>query len=456
MTFFFPAFLLLASPFAEGSTSLRPSAVAQEGKGAAASVETLVKDLGASSSTQRYHAYRKLIADRPEKALPLLVELLPSFALDGRRYGLYVLGAFPLERARPFWKRLLRCRDPYLRFAAELRLETAGERGMRERILTSIREAPDDPGLRVAMLQRVYRPRDPEVRGALLAWFRPGIAGDELQALLTTFRTDPGEDLPQTLRGLLSSVEPRSERAWLLRTFLRTRGVEVAPERIPEDYRDVGSHLLGRGLLFLESASSLDPRILEALTARLKRDRPDSLAARILTLLASRGHKPAIPIVRRFMKSKTSYLAKAAFEAAEKFGILGDGAIWKKRLSDPDPFKVLDAAEALRKRDFAEAVPALLRLLEQPGPHRVRTLRALGETRSPRSVEALLDALDDQDAAVRAQAAFSLTLVLHSLFPYRRFDLSSTGYAASGPDASRRRGLAKIRRWWARHGKRGH
>lgn len=74
--------------------------------------------------------------------------------------------------------------------------------------------------------------------------------------------------------------------------------------------------------------------------------------------------------------------------------------------------------------------------------------RILGGFRRDGSVEPLLDALLDTDLTVRSYALTGLTAVLQALFPMRRLNLRTTGYAHSAPEAARRAAVEALRAWW--------
>ena len=75
----------------------------------------------------------------------------------------------------------------------------------------------------------------------------------------------------------------------------------------------------------------------------------------------------------------------------------------------------------------------------------------LGGFRVPAAVEPLLAALSDRHSTVRMRAAYSLTPVLGSLFPYRRFNLTATGYSYGSTPEANRAAIAAIRAFWEEH-----
>ncbi len=75
----------------------------------------------------------------------------------------------------------------------------------------------------------------------------------------------------------------------------------------------------------------------------------------------------------------------------------------------------------------------------------------LGGFRTAKAVDPLLGALMDSKISVRANAYNSLSTVLRSLFPYRRLDLASTGYATSGSASARKTAVDAMKAWWAKH-----
>ena len=57
----------------------------------------------------------------------------------------------------------------------------------------------------------------------------------------------------------------------------------------------------------------------------------------------------------------------------------------------------------------------------------------------------ILAALADGNSTVRMRAGFSLRAVLTSLFPYRRFDLRTTGYSYAATPERNRAAIAAVR-----------
>ena len=109
------------------------------------------------------------------------------------------------------------------------------------------------------------------------------------------------------------------------------------------------------------------------------------------------------------------------------------------------------AAEALLRGDDPSGLAAVVDVLRHGKTARAAAATALGAFRSRAAVEPLIDALGDADLSVRAGAYNSLVTLLRTLFPYRRFDLASTGYVTTAAEDVRAAAIASIRTWWNAH-----
>lgn len=120
-------------------------------------------------------------------------------------------------------------------------------------------------------------------------------------------------------------------------------------------------------------------------------------------------------------------------------------------LSDRKPEVALNAADLMRRNDDHTGLPRVIELGRSAGTHQAEAMRVLGRFRTPEAVPALLDGLASPDLAVRTAAEQAVALLLPSLFPYRRFQLAATGYAAGADEATRTAALAQLRAWWEQH-----
>lgn len=80
-----------------------------------------------------------------------------------------------------------------------------------------------------------------------------------------------------------------------------------------------------------------------------------------------------------------------------------------KTLHDNDPYKRINSAEELIRRNYPQAVDLLLPILKDSEPFvRSRVIILLGQLRDKRTVEPIINALDDTDFGVRLDAVRSL------------------------------------------------
>ena len=107
------------------------------------------------------------------------------------------------------------------------------------------------------------------------------------------------------------------------------------------------------------------------------------------------------------------------------------------------------AAEALRKYDDLGGLSVVAEVLDGDDvAARREAARVLGDFRTPKAIPLLIDALEDADVTARNYAWFGLMRTLPVLFPYRRFDLTSPGFASNAPAPARARAVAVLRAWW--------
>ena len=157
-----------------------------------------------------------------------------------------------------------------------------------------------------------------------------------------------------------------------------------------------------------------DGRVAPAsqLAADLLKQYPRSVAVATLFVdaeIARAGSTAGLAAYERWLEKRTledGYLLRRVSRS-----------VLRDLLRDSNPAVRADAAAALNddgERTAAEATPAtesvdaLLALMEQPSPGRPRAVAALGRSRDPRAVPALMTALGDDDLIVRAAAAEAL------------------------------------------------
>jgi HEAT repeat protein len=93
--------------------------------------------------------------------------------------------------------------------------------------------------------------------------------------------------------------------------------------------------------------------------------------------------------------------------------------------------------------------PVLVALLaEGTNQQRYDAAKALGGFKTEEAVDALIPALLDDYQTTRMYAESSLLAILRALYPYKRFEIRTTGYERNAPKATREAAVRKITEWW--------
>jgi len=426
--------LLAASPIAVGAESL----------------EKLVANLDSKDPTVRSSAWTELRSRSDPKAIPLLLAALPEYSFWGRYYGAMVFDAYPPKLAKLAWRSLAKSADPYLRLCAGAGLIRNGEPKGAELVIRALKAEGQDSNTRMYMLNKLMSVRNARVAEAVRAFLRadeePRLIGVALYVL--SLQTDRGA-IP-ACTALLEAPEA-GVRA-MAAAYLFRLGDESFATRLATEIRsgEVAYTEFSRITSLLRGAPRVPDEVLDAVTELLESEKNPSLLMQAVRLVAQYRHRKAIPALQKLLRHKSSMVAKAAFEAlSEMPGALDEGKLLPL-LDSEDPDRRLQAAHALRRMGNETGFAVVLEVLttEKNATHRREAARILGGFRRDASVEPLLDALLDTDPSVRSYALTGLTAVLQALFPMRRLNLRTTGYAHSAPEAARRAAVETLRAWW--------
>ena len=121
-------------------------------------------------------------------------------------------------------------------------------------------------------------------------------------------------------------------------------------------------------------------------------------------------------------------------------------------LNSDDVEKKLMGADALRRLNNHRGLTIVIEILASGESNdRSEAARVLGGFRVPAAVEPLIKALSDANSLVRMRAGYSLSAVLGSLFPYRRFNFTTVGWSYSASQTANRTAIAAIRAFWETH-----
>jgi HEAT repeat protein len=411
-------------------------------------VTGLVRRLGSTDAWVRHDAFVQLCDHKTAEVFTLLREALPGYPYKSQSLGFTLLQGFPVEQSAAATRGFLRGAPSYLRFVAAMTLYP-GDRSLEPHLVTCLTELRED-GVRTAMIDWLWdvdaAPVSRAVVACLTSTASPTLFGSAL-GMLSRVKTPMAVDVVDGL--LAGGLDPdrRALCAGYLVVMGERSGVAPLVAAIPEvkQFERLG--------MVLGVASHLDEAVLAAVLEFAGTRRGHEVRS-ALELLARHEYRPGVKMMRELLQSDDAVVCKAAFDALMR---MDEGLPHKVLLgllapSHSIPVRMA-AADALRRLDDHAGLPRLIEMigkeLGSDPQGRGAAVAALGKFRSRDAVPALLDALADSDQGVRSQGLQGLRTVLSALFPYRRFDLSTTGYTADGPAVQRAAGLAKLRGWWA-------
>ncbi len=422
---------------------------AQAPAAASPEVERLVEKLGATDARERSDAYMQLQRMRSPDNVPLLAKRLPGWPLASQSFGMYLLQGQPIDATRPVYQRLLQEKSAFLRGASAAALYRSGEKGAAAALASAI-TASDDME-RMQVLGRLWGIDDVRVRDAVRGLVRVGASERALEdALYHLLSVGPGPDAAtvraaETVLGDAGTgVAARATCA----AFLLAAGID---KHGPALAATLGSdpNALTRLRRFLDRAPRIGPDVEDALVGKLLAAKSAFEVTWPAQTLEKHAADKAVGALRELLRAKEDAVRKAALETLASIPRALQAHELRAMLAHEDPETALVAADAMRRMDDGSGIDRVVELVGKQGAHRLTAVRALGQFRARAAVPVLLDALADGDRNVRDAAFLGLQRILPALFPYRRFDLQSTGYAPDGADDRRAAGLAALRAWWA-------
>jgi len=410
----------------------------------------LVEELGGADASKRSAALTALRNRKDPRVVPMVERAIRRFGDMGRYYAVMVLDSYPPKETKPVFRRMLGATDPYLKLSAATALYRMGERRMIEPIVRALHTAGVDDVVRVRMLYRVNMVPVPEVRKAICRFVAPGGRVTILGAALAVLNPVRDKDAAPVVRALYEDDRPGVKAmaaAWLFRLGDAEAAAVLAKVLATGK---VGPTEFSRMYSLLFSAPALPDPVLSVLVKLIEDvDQSSTVLMNSVRLLAKARYRKAVGAIRRLLPHRTTMVAKAAFDALlELEGGLEADAL-RPLLKSDDPERRLMGADALRRLNDHSGLPVVLKILAAGDVnHRSEAARVLGGFRVAAAVEPLLKALADGNSTVRMRAQYSLTAVLGSLFPYRRIDLPSTGYAYSSTPERNRAAIGAIRTFW--------
>jgi hypothetical protein len=415
--------------------------------GAQGEVAAQVARLGSQDPQQQYEGYRELQRTRPPEAIGLLARQLAACPLNGQSLGVSLLQQYPIEQTREAYRKFVADGGPFLRGASAAALLRAGDRGAATAVAEALGTAA--AAERTMLLQRLYGLDDPLVGAALRALIRGGVPGADVESALYLLLSAPQREeaalraAEALLAGAGGDGRARAACAAFLLACGETRHAPLVAEAIAADRSAVV-----RLARFLERAPGLGRELTAALAELLAgaRNRNEvSLASRVLR---EHAESEAVAALRGLLAAEDAPVREAALEALSEIPGALDAETLRRMLASGEVGSVLVAADTLRRMDDPSGLARVLELVEAPGADRLRAVEVLGRFRARGAVPPLLDALDDADEAVRRTAFQALGRLLSDLFPYRRIDVSTTGYRAEAAPAERATATAALRRFW--------
>lgn len=405
-------------------------------------------------ATVRSAAYSTLSRANDPAVIPKLVPRLAEADDIAQYYGVLLIQRHPKE-GRPALETLAASRSPHLRVVAGAALWRMGDRKAGATIVQALaaEDVPDTQ--RATMLMRLYNVTAPDVMEAVRGHLRKDGAATVVQAAI--YNVYIGKD-----RAALSALEGLDEHA--------QSGVRAMAGACRIALGDVGgadtmaaafgaggidTSALSRIRSMLDQVRPVPTVVLEAIHAAMQAETSPYALRMLVELLGMHGHAKATKDIRALLDHADGTVAKAAFEALARLpgGVNRD--TMRKLLDGGDDARRLAAAEALRRADDDVGFAVVVEILKEGSTIQVRwdAARALAGYRRAEAVAPLLAALDDGNSTVRSHAWSSLGSVLRTLFPYRRLDLNSLGYAATDPAPRRKAVVDRLKAWWARHEK---
>ncbi len=423
-----------------------------QSKAADARLAGLVAALGnAADPQQRANAYNTLWREKPPAAIPLLVESLPRFDVQGQQYGLWILQLYPLEDSRAGLHKLVLEHSALLQAGAAAKLLEQGEREMLEPLVKAFARKETTSEARRAMLQHVFLLKEPRVTAAVRAWItaqtEAWLLGDVLYHLRSV--EDPEARAKTVEIAATPGLAPESQA--VCAAFLLALGDDAQGRTLAELLGSDDGQLFSRLQRFLLLAPRLSEELVAAVAGIAERANAPAYAQIALGVLAQHAGPKEIPRIEKLLESPNGLVAKAALEALQTRGVSIPRDSLLRMLGAPEPLRALSAADALRRSDDPSGFARVLEIAHAGGSDRAEAVRVLTKFRRREAVAPIVDALEDSDAAVRAVAEQGLVALLADLFPYRRFELGSSGYAAGAAAEQRAAGVQRIRAWCTSH-----
>ncbi|MDB6030377.1 MAG: putative rane-bound dehydrogenase [Verrucomicrobiales bacterium] len=312
-------------------------------------------------------------------------QALASVVQDSSRCGECRAAALPvlaeLHRKRPEWKGSWWGTQPVKSLPPAKIVDWEGT----PLVLGTVRNALNDSSLevRLAAIEAVEITRDPETGSTLAAAFKKEKEADIQRLILKALAASRA---PEATSLLLSILKNGSQYSVIL------------PEAVSAAEKIGG------------------PEMAQALSALLSQWTGAALQKEIMAALGTLKARESIPQLASFAKSADTNLSAGAVAAIAKIG--GDAALKSllPLLEDPDQAVRRAGIFGLRALRNKAAVPALLKLYEQPET-RVDALLALAAIPDLRALDTYLGALAEKNASVRDASRKAIEAIRREALP---------------------------------------
>ncbi|MFK7739974.1 MAG: HEAT repeat domain-containing protein [Planctomycetota bacterium] len=430
--------------------ALVPTAVA----GAQADLASTVEQLNAKDGRSRSQAIQLLRRESPAKVVKRMRKQVASFEPRGIDAAMAVIRSYPFEEIEAQLRTLAKAETPQLRAGAAAIMWRGlsgfgNERKLKkyaQSVAVAIREAVPERKLDVVRLSTACTA--PEVvlacRACLDFETRGGIAVGILRDLIQR-EGGVSEETLVDVEPLLESKDKLTCAA-ALAYMCRDRSDAGRDAQLARLYRESDNTFFATQDL-LGSDRALGEPIVDAVAQLLAAPRSKHVIPRLVNFLQAQSADVATRALRKLVGHEKAEFRKEALDRLANIpGGLRTPALQQMLREGTTPARIV-AADTLRKRDDDSGLEVLMQLAKKaPAKHRSDLAEALAGFRSLAAMPALLDMMNDKDAAVRRHAWTGFQNVCSARFPYRRFRWQDAGYDPNSSD--RTTGLAALREWW--------
>ncbi len=410
----------------------------------------LVTALFGNDARARSQAYHKLVRQRPEDALKLLVAEIDDAQTFAQGLAINVIQGYPREQSDEALRRLVRADAPFVQFAAALRLTHLGDKSLTKRLIRGFDDARGDEEALRTMAQRAARVDVPELHQRFRESLAPELEVATLDSILACLAHFRMREVLEDIDRLLASTKLGNAARAVCASCALALGETKHESHVIDSLtakRPVAMHRMQK---YLDLAPSIGDELLEEIAARLSREKNERHINAGIRLLAKHAKAKAARWIRPFVDHDKKGVAKTAIAKLVELRRIQPAEL-RKLLQGKRKDLVLVAADTLRRMDDHSGLERALQVARS-GHDAPESIRVLAGFRDKAVVPALIDALEHENRQVRSLAQQGLMRNLRALYPFRKFDIKEAGYDAQGDAVSRAKAVKSIRSWWRVHG----